>query len=129
MEYPEDLRYTQEHEWVRLEGDNLARIGISEFAQDSLGDVVYVELPDVGDSVKAGKPFGVVESVKAASDLYSPVSGIVAEVNARLEDEPEMVNDDPYGEGWMVVVELDDPGEVDALMDAEAYARATAEES
>lgn len=118
---PEGLRYTDEHEWVKLE-DGKARVGITDFAQDQLGDVVYVETPSVGDSVEAGATFGVIESVKAASDLFCPVTGTVTEVNERLLDEPELVNSDPYGDGWMVVIEPADPSAIDALLDAAAYA-------
>jgi glycine cleavage system H protein len=118
---PEDLKYTDEHEWVRMEG-GLARVGITEFAQAQLGDVVYVEAPSVGDSVEAGKAFGVVESVKAASDLFCPISGSVSEVNERLMEDPELVNTDPYGEGWIVAIEPADPAEIEALLDAKAYA-------
>ena len=120
MEYPEDLKYTEEHEWILLE-DDIATIGITDFAQDSLGDVVFVELPEVGSKVVAGKPFGVVESVKAVSDIYSPVTGEVVEVNEELPDTPETVNNSPYEDAWMIKVRLDDPGELDGLMGAEAY--------
>lgn len=128
MTIPTDLRYTADHEWLQLE-DGRARVGITAFAQEQLGDVVYVDVPRTGSSVRAGKPFGVVESVKAVSDLYSPITGTVAESNARLVDEPELVNKDPYGEGWMLVVELTDPAEIDALLDAAAYTALTAEEA
>ena len=118
--YPEELRYTAEHEWVRVEGRR-GRVGITTFAQDQLGDVVYVELPKVGAEVKQFAVFGVIDSVKASSDLYSPVSGTVAAVNEALSESPDLVNRDPYGQGWMLEIELDDPGEVDKLMDAAAY--------
>lgn len=124
--YPADLKYTKEHEWLRLEG-NRGVIGITDFAQDQLGDVVYVALPAVGAKVEQMKTFGEVESVKTASDLYSPVSGTVTRVNERLVDQnrpdyaPELVNRDPYGEGWMIEVELSNPDEVNALMTAEEY--------
>lgn len=123
MNIPADLLYTDEHEWVRLEGD-IAVVGITDYAQHELGDVVYVELPEVGTTVEQGEPFGVVESVKAASDLYAPVSGEVVEVNTALEDAPELVNNDPYGEGWMIKVRPSD-WEVEKanLLDAEAYRR------
>ncbi len=118
--YPSDLKYDKEHEWVRLEGD-LAVIGITDFAQDQLGDVVYIDLPAEGDTVKAGETFGEIESVKSVSELYSPVSGEVAEVNSALDDAPEVVNAEPYGDGWMIQVKLDDPAEVDGLMSAAEY--------
>ncbi|GAB3691705.1 glycine cleavage system protein GcvH [Salinarchaeum chitinilyticum] len=117
---PDDRRYLDSHEWA-LETDGVVRIGISDFAQDELGDVVFVEFPDVGDSIAAGEAFGVVESIKAVSDLYAPVSGEVVEVNDELLDRPELVNDDPYDEGWMLAVEPDDESELEALLDAEAY--------
>ncbi|SHI46742.1 glycine cleavage system H protein [Malonomonas rubra DSM 5091] len=120
MEFPEELKYTEEHEWVMVE-DDVVTIGITDFAQDQLGDVVFVELPEVGDQLEAGKPLGVVESVKAVSDVYSPLSGEVVEVNDDLPDEPEMLNSSPYEDGWMVKVKLNDSGELDDLMDAAAY--------
>lgn len=120
MDIPQDLRYSEEHEWAKVENGRV-RVGITDYAQEQLGDVVYVELPDVGDTVSFMEPFGVIESVKAASDLFSPVSGEVVEVNERLEDEPELVNEDPYGEGWMIVVEADDLSELDDLMSAAEY--------
>ncbi len=122
---PGDRRYTKEHEWAKTEG-NLVRVGITEYAQAQLGDVVYVELPQVGADLRAGKTFGVVESVKAASDLYSPISGKVVEINAALESSPETVNSDPYGEGWMIVVEPSSAAEVDELMSAADYEKLTA---
>ncbi|MCS7235029.1 MAG: glycine cleavage system protein GcvH [Armatimonadota bacterium] len=118
--YPEDYRYSTEHEWAKRE-DGKVRVGITRFAADRLTDVVYVELPQVGSQVRYMHPFGVVESVKAASELYAPVSGRVVEVNERLRDHPELVNQDPHGEGWMIVVEMSDPSELDRLMDAQAY--------
>lgn len=117
---PEDLKYSEEHEWVRVDGDT-ARIGITEYAQEQLGDIVYVDLPATGTKVTAGKTFGVVESVKAASDVFSPLSGPVKATNDRLTDEPELVNSDPYGDGWMVELEIADPDELKALMDAAEY--------
>jgi glycine cleavage system H protein len=120
MDFPEDLRYTREHEWARRKGGNVV-VGITDFAQSQLGDVVYVELPDVGDPVKKGESFGVVESTKAVSELFAPLTGKVVEVNDPLADTPETVNDDPYEEGWMIVIEPADPKELDALMDAKAY--------
>jgi len=120
MNFPDDLRYTREHEWARRKGRNVA-VGITEYAQDQLGDVVYLELPDLGDAVKKGESFGVVESTKAVSELFAPVSGKVVEVNDPLADAPETINEDPYEEGWMVVIEPSDPGELESLMDAKAY--------
>ncbi|MFO0584297.1 MAG: glycine cleavage system protein GcvH [Anaeromyxobacteraceae bacterium] len=120
MDFPEDLRYTREHEWTRKKGSNLV-VGITDFAQDSLGDVVFVELPAVGDAVKKGESFGVVESTKAVSELFAPVSGKVVEVNDPLTDAPETINSDPYEEGWMIVIEPTDASEADALMDAKTY--------
>jgi glycine cleavage system H protein len=117
---PPELRYTREHEWAKVEGDR-ARIGITGFAQEQLGDVVFVELPKVGARVSAMKTFGVVESVKAVSDLYAPLSGEVVEVNADLAKKPETVNSDPYGQGWMLVVKMADPKELDALMSPADY--------
>jgi glycine cleavage system H protein len=118
--YPADLRYTREHEWAKIEGKR-ARVGITHFAQDQLGDVVFVELPKVGTKVTQLKAFGVVESVKAVSDLFAPLSGVVVEVNQELTQQPERVNRDPYGGGWLVVVELSNPGEADKLMSAAQY--------
>jgi glycine cleavage system H protein len=122
MEFPDDLRYTKEHEWVRDEGSGRMRIGITDYAQDALGDVVYVDVPEVGTSVMASQPFSEVESTKSVSDVYSPVTGTVLERNQLLEDRPELVNESPYGEGWLVVLEATQPGELDQLMDAAAYA-------
>jgi len=118
--YPADLKYSKEHEWVKVEGTG-GRIGLTHHAQSALGDVVFVEVPKVGRAVKQMEAFGVVESVKAVSDVYSPVSGAVVEVNAALETTPELVNKDCYGAGWIVVVEMANPKELDALMDATAY--------
>ena len=117
---PAELRYTREHEWAKVEGDR-ARIGITAFAQEQLGDVVFVELPKVGARVTAAKTFGVVESVKAVSDLFAPLSGEVVEINAELAKKPEVVNADPYGQGWMIVVKLVDSTELDGLMSAHEY--------
>ena len=117
---PEDLHYSKDHEWVRVEG-NVAVVGITDYAQDSLGDVVYVELPKPGDDFAANEPFGSVESVKAVSEVFSPVSGKVAGVNDTLNDEPEKVNQDPYGEGWMIRIEMSNSGEVDSLLTAAEY--------
>ena len=119
---PGELKFLKSHEWVRIESDGRATVGISDHAQGLLGDLVYVELPAVGDSVTAGNPVAVVESVKAASDVYTPVSGTVVAVNDALSDKPETINEDAYGEGWLFVVELADKAELDALLDADAYA-------
>jgi glycine cleavage system H protein len=126
MEFPEALRYSQEHEWVAVDGGH-ARVGITDFAQDSLGDVVYVELPGVGANVLAHASCAEVESTKSVSEIYSPVTGTIVEVNTALEDAPEQVNADPYGAGWIFVVEMADPAEVDGLLDAASY-RALVEE-
>ena len=123
--YPEDLRYSREHEWVRVE-DGVASVGVTEYAANELGDVVYVELPGVGSELRQFASFGVVESVKAVSDLYAPISGTVREVNELLTSRPELVNSDPYGEGWICRVELRDPGELETLMDAVGYTEHTA---
>lgn len=122
---PTDRRYTSEHEWVLPESGGQFVVGITAFAQDQLGDIVYVELPSLGDEIQAGKTFGVVESVKTASDLYAPISGEVVEVNPRLADEPQVVNDDPYNEGWMIKVRATNPGEVDQLLSADQYEQQT----
>jgi glycine cleavage system H protein len=118
--YPKELRYSKEHEWAKVEGTRV-RVGITKFAADRLSDVVYVELPKVGSEVAFMQTFGVVESVKAVSDLYSPVSGKVVEINQALVEKPEVINTDPYGEAWMIVVEPRDPGELKRLLDADAY--------
>ena len=123
---PADRRYTTEHEWIKPEGEHYV-VGITAFAQDQLGDIVYVELPKVGDRIEAGKPFGVIESVKTASDLYAPVSGEVIEVNAELTDQPQAVNDDPYQAGWMIKVRAEDSTQVEQLLTAEQYAEQTGE--
>ena len=117
---PDDLHYSKDHEWVRVEG-NVAVVGITDYAQDSLGDVVYVELPKVGDDFAANESFGSVESVKAVSEVFSPVSGEVVGINETLADAPEKVNADPYGEGWMIRVEMSKPGEVDSMLTAAEY--------
>jgi glycine cleavage system H protein len=123
VEFPDDLRYTKEHEWTRDEGGGRVRVGITDFAQDALGDVVYVDIPEVGTEVQAGAPFGEVESTKSVSDVYSPVTGKVAERNAELEERPELVNQDPYGEGWIVTIEIADTGQLAALMPRDDYQR------
>jgi glycine cleavage system H protein len=128
MKTPGELKYTKEHEWVRRES-NVAVVGITDHAQDALGDVVAVELPKVGATVKARQAFGVVESVKAVSDLYAPVSGKVVEVNAALPDTPETVNSDPYGAAWMIKIEMSDPKDYDTLMSAADYEKFAAQES
>ena len=125
---PADLKYIDTHQWVRVEADGTATVGITDFAQEQLGDVVFVEVPEVGATVNGGEEAGVAESVKSASDVFSPVTGEVLEVNEKLEDEPEIVNDDPYGEGWMFKVKLADEGELDGLMDPDAYAEHVASE-
>ncbi|MFV8572322.1 glycine cleavage system protein GcvH [Marinobacter sp. SBS5] len=125
---PADLKYLDTHQWVRVEADGTATVGITDFAQEQLGDVVYIGVPEVGVTVNGGEEAGVAESVKSASDVFSPVTGEVLEVNEKLEDEPEIVNEDPYGEGWMFKVKLADEGELDGLMDAEAYAEHVASE-
>ncbi|HVL33057.1 MAG TPA: glycine cleavage system protein GcvH [Actinomycetota bacterium] len=118
--YPEDLRYTKEHEWAKTEGD-LVRVGITHFAQDSLGDIVYVDIPGPGTRVGANQPFGEVESTKSVSDLYAPVGGEIVERNPALEEAPELVNQDPYGKGWMVLIRPTETGEVESLLSASDY--------
>jgi glycine cleavage system H protein len=125
---PAELKYSKDHEWVRVEGDNIATVGITEHAQELLGDMVYVELPDVGATLSAGDEAGVAESVKAASDVFTPVSGEVVEVNEALEDAPETVNQDPYNDGWMFRIRMSDPSELDDLLSAEEYAELIASE-
>ena len=120
MEVLKDLRYSKEHEWVAVE-DGIAWIGITDYAQEQLGDVVYVELPEVDTSVQKDEPFGVVESVKAVSDIFSPISGTIVQVNVDLQSSPEMVNDDPYGDAWMIRIQISEPEELEDLMDAEEY--------
>ncbi|HDM8044544.1 TPA: glycine cleavage system protein GcvH [Vibrio campbellii] len=122
------LKFTDSHEWVRDNGDGTATIGISEHAQEMLGDVVFVDLPDVEDEVEAGGSFSLVESVKAASDIYSPITGEVVEINEELEDSPELINEEPYEGGWIVKVKLSDPSELDDLKDAEEYLNSIEEE-
>ncbi len=121
LDYPEDLRYTSDHEWVSLTGEGTVRVGITSYAQDSLGDVVYVQLPTVGDALTAGDACGEVESTKSVSDLYAPLTGEITAVNTSLEAAPERVNSDPYGEGWMYELRVADVADVEALMDASTY--------
>src|SRR5690606_39789315 len=128
MNLPNELKYREEDEWVKSEGDNRVRIGITDFAQSELGDIVFVELPEVGDEVTAGEPFGSVESVKTVSELYAPVSGKVVEVNEELGDSPENVNTSPYGDGWMIVVEMSDPSQLDQLLTADQYKATVSED-
>lgn len=123
-ELPSELKYAATHEWVRVEGDGIVSIGITDHAQDALGDVVFVELPEVGATLNTGEEAGVVESVKAASDIYAPMSGEVVEVNTVLEDEPETVNNSPYGDGWFYKLRISDPSELDDLLDADGYREA-----
>ena len=127
MEFPEGLKYSKEHEWVLVEGTS-ATIGITEYAQEELGDIVFVELPEVGEKIVKDDPFGAVESVKAVSDIYAPVSGEVMETNEILPDNPETINDDPYGDGWMVRVELSDIDDLKDLKDADEYAEYVAQQ-
>ncbi len=124
--YPEDLKYTKEHEWARVAGGKVT-VGITAFAQEQLGDVVYLELPKVGDAIRKGEPFGVVESTKAVSELFAPVTGKVVEINGPLVDHPEAINTDPYQAGWMIRVEGADPKDLSALLDAAAYTKLVAE--
>ena len=120
MEYPQDVRYTKQHEWARDEGDGRIRVGITDYAQDALGDVVYVDVPEKGTEVTAGQPFGEVESTKSVSDVYAPVSGTVIERNTALEERPELVNEHPYGDGWMIAIQVETVDLVE-LLDAAAY--------
>jgi glycine cleavage system H protein len=120
VEFPEDLRYTKEHEWARADGVRV-RVGITDFAQDALGDVVYVDLPEVGAEVTASQAFGEVESTKSVSDVFSPLSGTIVERNPLLDERPELVNEQPYGDGWLIVIEVADPGLIEQLLDAAAY--------
>ena len=124
--YPDELKYTNEHEWARIDGPR-ATVGITDYAQEALGDIVYVDIPPVGTTVTSGEPFGEVESTKSVSDIFGPVSGTIVERNDELDKSPELINSDPYGQGWMVVIEMSDAGEVDQLMDADAYAELVAE--
>ncbi len=120
-EIPAELRYTDSHEWIREEGGGIVSVGITDYAQEALGDVVYVELPEVGDVINTGDEAGIVESVKAASDIFAPVSGTVVAINEELTDAPQIINSSPYGDGWFFKIKLSDPDELDELLDAEAY--------
>lgn len=126
MNIPQDLRYSPEHEWVR-QADQTITVGITDYAQDALGDIVFVDVPAVGTVLDAGAMMGEIESTKSVSEVYSPVAGTVLSVNANLEDQPELLNSDPYGDGWIATIELADPSELDALLDAEGYRRLTEE--
>ena len=121
MNFPADMKYTKDHEWIKVDNDGIATIGITDFAQRELGDIVYVDITTVGKNLNAEEVFGTVEAVKTVSDLFLPVAGTINEVNPALENKPELVNEDPYGEGWMVKMTLSNPADVDALMDAQAY--------
>ena len=127
MNVPDDLRYTSDHEWARLEGSNV-RIGITDYAQDALGDVVFVQLPDAGTTVEAGGSFSEVESTKSVSDIYAPVAGTVVESNAALTDAPQRINEDPYGDGWICLIQPSDPSAYESLLDAEAYRKLIADQ-
>ncbi|HXW83497.1 MAG TPA: glycine cleavage system protein GcvH [Candidatus Binataceae bacterium] len=127
MEIPQGLKYSKEHEWVATE-DSVATIGVTDHAQDQLGEIVFVELPEVGEKISKDDPFGVVESVKAVSDIYAPISGTVIEVNEGLPESPEMVNEDPYGDGWLIKVKMNDPSDLEDLMDSDEYAEMIARE-
>ena len=120
LNLPDDVRYAEDHEWVRLEGDR-AKIGLTDYAQDQLGDIVFVELPRVGDAFEKGEEFGTIESVKAVSELYMPIGGEILAVNGDLDESPEIVNNDPYNNGWMIEIKPDNPAELDALMTRDAY--------
>ena len=128
MDFPEDLKYSKEHEWSKVE-DGSVVVGITDYAQENLGEVVYVELPEEGSQVSRSEAFGVVESTKAVSDLYAPVSGTVIEINDTLLDSPELINEDPYEDGWMIRIETSNPGELDTLLDSKAYAKFIKEEA
>ena len=124
MNHPDNLMYTSEHEWVKIE-DNIATVGITDFAQGELGDIIFLEFPEIEETFNEGDVFGTIEAVKTVSDLFMPVDGVVVEVNDKLESEPELVNNDPYGEGWMVKIKLDNPSQVDELLDLAAYEKIT----
>ncbi len=121
IEIPDDLSYTQEHEWAYIEGDDVVVVGVTDFAQDQLEDIVYLELPEVGSSIAANEPFGSIEAVKAVEDLFSPVTGEIVEVNHQLEEKPELCNKDPYGDGWLVKIKMSDKSEFDGLLSAKDY--------
>lgn len=121
MQFPENLKYTKEHEWIRIEDDSIGVVGITDYAQSELGDIVYVDLPAIGKTVKQLESFGTIEAVKAVSDLFSPVSGEIIEVNEKLKDSPDLINKDPYGEGWIIKIKIKDLGELDNLLSAEDY--------
>ncbi len=123
MTIPQDLKYTKDHEWIKLVDGNTALIGITDFAQSELGDIVYVDITSVGDDVKANETFGTVEAVKTVSDLFLPIDGTIVEVNPELENEPELVNSDPYGKGWMAKITVANAADLDSLLDAEAYGK------
>ncbi len=125
MNFPEELKYTEEHEWIRLESDNIAVVGITEFAQGELGDIVFIEIETEGESLEANDIFGTIEAVKTVSDLFLPVSGKILEVNSQITDEPELVNSDPYGNGWLIKMEINDPADLDKLMNAQTYKEST----
>lgn len=129
MEVPEDLLYTKEHEWIKIEEDGTAIIGITDYAQDSLGDIVYVEIPEEGSDVLKGEPFGVVESVKAVSDLYCPLSGTVTESNEAIVDSPELINEEPFEDAWMIKIELSDKTETETLLSPQVYRQLLEEEN
>ncbi|HKJ69646.1 MAG TPA: glycine cleavage system protein GcvH [bacterium] len=122
MHFPDDLKYTEEHEWAKYdESQGIITIGITGFAQSELGDIVFLELPDIGSEAQAGEPLGTIEAVKTVADLYSPVTGTVSDVNEALDDAPELINDDPYGKGWILKIEVSDPQELEGLLSAEKY--------
>lgn len=125
MNIPKELKYTKEHEWLRDNGDGTATVGITDFAQGELGDIVFVELEDVGFEFEKDESFGTVEAVKTVSELFAPISGEITEINEKLEDEPELVNDDPYGDGWMIKLKINDSAELESLMTAEDYEKIT----
>ncbi|MFZ6666338.1 glycine cleavage system protein GcvH [Peijinzhouia sedimentorum] len=124
MNFPEELKYTEDHEWIRVDGD-IATIGITEFAQSELGDIVYVEIETVGDEIGAGEVFGTVEAVKTVSDLFMPIDGTVLEFNEELENAPELVNEDPYGKGWMIKIKMSNPSQLDGLLSTDSYREVT----
>jgi len=127
MKVPEELKYTEEHEWVKVEGE-IGIVGITDFAQNELSDIVYVELPEVGKNIKKGEVIATVEAVKTVADVYSPISGEIVEVNEKLKDEPSIINNDPYGEGWIAKIKMENPEEINALLDHTAYKKLVEEE-